>query len=255
MSKFFIESDFKAFDKALAKSENPSVIANRNIVVGRLRDLHIGGLKAYMEGLGLYPHWKEKTNLTNVVYPFFKANGGSVTYIRLGYAKNKAKMDEYAKRVGMAQLTDKSYLKDDMAFHYLAQIQLALDENGWDTSFYLGHHGWIEQNNLVKKISNKDNRLEFESILEVLKSDGYALNIGDDISSSSYKKVSSFVDALIDLTNRGAIYTIYIFKHKTVNSVENDKDLIIDYVEGEFTKLLPLYTFVSWSIDNNYIGI
>lgn len=253
MSKFFIESDFKAFDKALATSEEPSVIANRNIVVGRLRDLHIGGLKAFMANNNLYPHWKEKTNLTNVVFPFFKANGGSVTYIRLGYAKSKDKIDEYAKRVGMAKITDKSYLKDDMAFHYLAQIQLDLDEDGWDTSFYLGHHGWVEQNNLVKKISDKANREEFEAILEELLLDGYDLNIGNDVSSTTYKKVSEFTEALIDATNIGATYTIYVCKNKTEHSAENDKDKIIDYVCGEFNKLMPLYRFVSWDLENNYI--
>lgn len=255
MSKYFIKSDFAAFDKALATSESSSVIANRMIVQERLRDLHLGGLKAFMLSKGLYPHWKEKTNLTNVLYPFFKANGGSVTYIRLGYSKNKIKIDEYAKRIGMAKITDKSYLKDDMAFHYLSQLQLALNEDGWDVSFYLGHHGWIEQNNLVKKISDKSNREEFEALLEELVLDGYDLNIGDDISSTTYKKASEFTKALIDATNIGATYTIYICKNKTEHSVENNRDTIMGYVCGEFTKLFPLYRFVSWDVDNNYIGI
>lgn len=75
MSKFFIKSDFEAFDRALATSESSSVIANRLIVQGRLRDLHEGGLKAFMSKYNLYSHWDEKGHLTNVLYPFFKANG------------------------------------------------------------------------------------------------------------------------------------------------------------------------------------
>lgn len=255
MSKYFIKSDFAAFNEALATSEDSGVIANRMIVQERLRDLHLGGLKEFMLKRGLYPHWKEKTNLTNVLYPFFKANGGSVTYIRLGYAKSKSEIDAYAKRISLAKLSNSGYLTDDMAFHYLSQIQISLDAYSWDTAFYLGHHGWLEQNNLVRKISNINNRKEFERILDELLLDGYSLNIGDGFQTTTYKKSSAFSKALIDATNNSLAYTIYISKNKDEYSIENAKDTILDYVCGEFGKLLPLYRYVAWDIDNNYIGI
>ena len=85
MSVFFTESDFKAFEVRKAMLEDTKTIADRKIVVEKMRDLHKCGIGNFMKSKGLNPHWREKTNLTNVIWPLKQANGGSVTYLRLGY--------------------------------------------------------------------------------------------------------------------------------------------------------------------------
>jgi len=71
-SKFFIDSDFAAFDAKFATSEDEKIIGNRqNVVDNRLKYLHYDegsgqGLLDFLKKHNLHPHW-QKPHLTNVI--------------------------------------------------------------------------------------------------------------------------------------------------------------------------------------------
>ena len=255
MGKYFIDSDFRAFEWEKARLEDKPIIADRRIVVDRMRSLHEEGLSRFMKSKGLYPHWKEKTNLTNVIYPFMKANGGSVTYIRMGYGKNKAKIDILSKYLQVFKLNSRGYLTDDMAFHYITQLQLALNEEGWNIALYLGKDGWFEQKNLVKKLSTNGNKSKFINLLEELFNYGYTLYLNSENGRYYYEDMEDYVNDIIDYSNEGVSYTIRIANEREIDDKMNDRDLILDFVKDEFSKLIDIYNFISWDTDNNYIGI
>ena len=255
MSKFFIESDFKAFEMKKALSEDPRIIADRKLVVEKMRDLHKSGLGNFMKSKGLSSHWREKTNLTNVIWPLKQANGGSVTYLRLGYGKSKDKIDILGRYLRLYSFNDRGYLKDDMAFHYITQIQLALDESEWNTSLYLGKHGWLEQNNLVNKIKIQNNKSKFIELLDDIVKNGYILRLYLENETKAYKDSKSFINDMIKYTNEGTTYTIHIINSRSKSDEMNDIKKIIPFIECEFDKLIGLYKFISWDENNNYINI
>lgn len=255
MGKYFIDSDFIAFEWEKARLEDKSIIADRRIVVDRMRGLHEEGLKRFMKSKGLNPHWKEKTNLTNVIYPFMKANGGSVTYLRMGYGKDKAKIDILSKYLQMFKFNNRGHLVDDMAFHYITQLQLALDEKGWNVALYLGKHGWLEQKNLVKKLNVGNNKSIFSNLLEELFNYGYTLYLYSEKGDYYYEDIEDYINDIIDYSNDGVSYTIHIANEREINDDMNDRTLILDFVKGEFSKLIDIYNFISWDTGNNYIGI
>lgn len=255
MSKYFIDSDFDAFALKKAMSDDQAIIADRKIVVERMRVLHEGGLKKFMNTNGLHPHWKEKLNLTNVIYPYIKANGGQVTYIRMGYGKHKSKIKELSERLQIFKLNEKGVLMGDMAFHYVTQIQIALDEDGWNIALYLDKHGWLEQNNLAKKLSIHKNRIDFKNLLEELYNEGYNLYLYSGQSNCCYRNIEHYIDDIIKYVNQGFSFSIHIVNEKEKDDEMNDRDKILDYTKDEFSKLIKLYNFISWDTNNNYIGI
>ncbi len=255
MGKYFIDSDFDAFALEKATLEDQAIIADRRIVVERMRVLHEEGLKKFMNSKGLHPHWNEKLNLTNVIYPYMKANAGKVTYLRMGYGKQKSKIDKLSKHLQMYKFNSRGTLVDDMAFHYITQIQIALDENGWNIALYLGKHAWLEQKNLVKKLSMGDNRISFEKLLEELNEEGYTLYLYSEQGDYYYEDIEEYVDDIIEYSNEGVSFTIHIANEREVNDEMNDRDKILDFIKDEFAKLVGIYNFISWDTDNNYIGI
>lgn len=255
MGKYFIESDFNAFAIEKATLEDQAIIADRRIVVERMRVLHEEGLKKFMNAKGLHPHWNEKLNLTNVIYPYIKANAGRVTYLRMGYGKPKSKIDKLSKHLQMYKFNSRGTLVDDMAFHYITQIQIALDEDGWNTALYLGKHAWLEQKNLVNKLSMGDNRMKFEKLLEELYDEGYTLYLNLEQWNYYYEDIENYVDDIIKYSNEGVSFTVHIANEREVDDEMNDRDRILNFIKVEFTKLVGIYNFISWDTDNNYIGI
>lgn len=255
MGKYFINSDFDAFAIEKATLEDQAIIADRKIVVERMGVLHEEGLKKFMNSKGLYPHWNEKLNLTNVIYPYMKANAGRVTYLRMGYGKHKSKIDKLSKHFQMYKFNNRGSLVDDMAFHYITQIQIALDEEGWNTALYLGKHAWLEQKNLVNKLSIGDNRLKFIMLLEQLYDEGYTLHLYSEQGDYYYEDIDDYIDDIVNYSNGGISFTMHIANEKEIDDDMNDRSLILDYVKNEFNKLVGVYNFISWDTDNNYIGI
>ncbi|MBP3928543.1 MAG: hypothetical protein J6D47_03105 [Peptostreptococcaceae bacterium] len=253
MSVFFTESDFKAFEVRKAMLEDTKTIADRKIVVEKMRDLHKCGIGNFMKSKGLNPHWREKTNLTNVIWPLKQANGGSVTYLRLGYGKSKEQIDNLSKYLKLYSFNDRGYLKDDMAFHYITQIQIALDESEWNTSLYLGKHGWLEQNNIVNKIKAENNKNKFIELLDDIIDNGYILRLYLEEETIEYKNSKAFINDMTRYTNDGITYTIHIINSREKLDDNNEIKKIIPFIKSEFGKLLDLYYFMSWSENNNYI--
>ena len=255
MGKYFINSDFDAFALEQAILDDQAIIADRRIVVERMRVLHEEGLKKFMNSKGLHPHWNEKLNLTNVIYPYMKANGGSVTYLRMGYGKHKTKIDKLSKHLQMYKFNSRGSLVDDMAFHYITQIQRALNEKKWNTALYLGKHAWLEQKNLVNKLAIGDNRLKFMTLLEQLYDEGYTLYLYSEQGDYYYEDIDDYTDDIINYSNDGISFTIHIANEKEIDDEMNDRDLILGYIKNEFSKLIEIYNFISWDNGNNYIGI
>lgn len=258
MGKFFVDSDFDAFDWNKRTSEDQGVIADRKVVVERLRGLHKDGLKKFMNSNGLNSHWDEKNHLTNVIYPFYKANGGSVSYVRLGYGKSKPQFKELAKYLQMLSFTDKGGLKDDIAFHYVTQVQMALYEEGWNVAIYLGKHAWFEQKNLANKLKIHGFRNEFINILDTLLEENYQLCIYNDKYENDfepYETSEMFIEDIIRFADDGDTFVIHIVNRREIDDEMNDRDLILDFVKGEFSKLLDAYNFISWSKSNHFMAV
>lgn len=255
MGKYFLESDFKAFDSSLARRIDDKVIANRILVVNKLRNLHEQGLKNMMGKNDLYPHW-QKTHLTSVVWPLKQANGEYVDYVRMGYGKPKDKIKELAKILQMYIINDKGFMKDDMAFHYVTQLQLAVNEDGWNIALYLGNHGWLEQKNLVKKLENNiSQREEFDKMLKNVMDNGYVLYLYSDVGNYYYENSEEYINDIIEYSNKRISFTIHIANEKDEESSENSTDKVLNFIVNEFCELIPIYKFIAWDpIDNNYIN-
>lgn len=64
-----------------------------------------------------------------------------------------------------------------------------------------------------------------------------------------------FINMLEKLKIAKKAFSISIEKFHEKDAIENNKDML-KYLKGEFTKLLPLYNFISWHPQhNNYLGI
>lgn len=255
MGKYFLESDFKAFDSSLARRTDDKVIGNRIYVVNKLRDLDEQGLKTYMLKNDLHSHW-QKAHLTSVVWPLKQANGEYVDYVRMGYGKSKEHIKQLGKILQMYSINDKGFMKDDMAFHYVTQLQLSINENGWNIALYLGHYGWLEQKNLVSKLSeNSSKREEFKNLLDYLIDNKYVLYLYSDIGDYYYEDTEEYINDIIDYFHKGTSFTIHIANEQDKESNENETNRILTFLIAEFDKLMPLYKFISWDpIENNYIN-
>ena len=140
-----------------------------------------------------------------------------------------------------------------MAFHYITQIQIALDESEWNTSLYLGKHGWLEQNNIVNKIKTENNKNKFIELLDDIIDNGYILRLYLEEETIEYKNSKAFINDMTRYTNDGITYTIHIINSREKLDDNNEIKKIIPFIKSEFGKLLDLYYFMSWSENNNYI--
>lgn len=253
MNKFFTVNDFKAFDEELAKSTDEKVIANRMETVNKLKSLHEFELRGIVKKMGLSPHWK-KEHLTNVVWPLKQANGEYVDYVRMGYGKPKSKIQKLAKLVGL-QIVDTNYIKDDMAFHHVTQLQISLNQDNWCIALYLDKKGWVEEKNLTNKVKSFPHYYkEFYYLLNDIMQDGYILYLYSEKGNYYYEDIDEYIADIIEYSNSGVSYTIHICKELEPDDCNNDTDLIANYVQDEFNKLGSIYKFISWDEDNNYIG-
>lgn len=254
MARYFSDSDFMAFREDLAYSNSEKVIAARMTVVEKLRDLHEQELKEFMNSKGLHEHW-QKAHLTSVVWPLKQANNEYVNYVRMGYGKPKNKIDELANMSGLKTMTTKGYLKDDMAFHYITQLQVALNEVSWEVSLYLDDLGWFEQHNLVNKIeSNKSLKGEMISLLESLQDEEYILYLAFEAGYVEYDDAEEYIDDIIEKSNSKISFGIHICKSMEKDSDYNDYKKILPFLTEEYLKLMPLYKFMSWDrIQNSYL--
>lgn len=259
MSRFFLDSDFDAFDSNFAMSEDSKVYENRKYVQKeRFETLNAcdgGGLKQFFVERQLFPHWK-KEHLTNVLHPYHIANGGWVDYIRMGYGKKDNLVKELAKRSGIYTAIVDSYAIDQMAFHCVTQLQVGLNYDGWWLNLYIDKGGWLEQNNLTKKIqSSKELYLEFEHLLEDVSQYGYDVVIysHEEKEPIYFDYGKDFIQYLFD--NISMQKNISIEKVHVRDDQNNNKQ-IATYLKTEFQKLIPLYNFISWHPStNNYLGI
>lgn len=99
----------------------------------------------------------------------------------------------------------------------------------------------------------------FISLLNDIVKENYELNIYMHSGlCTDYNSTDpcSFIDKLNSLKNKNASYSISIEKVHAKDAAENSKATILNYLKDEFTKLLPLYNFISWHPkSNNYLGI
>lgn len=254
MGKYFLESDFKAFDSSLARKTDDKVIANRLYVVNKLRALDEQGLKSYMLKNDLHSH-KQKAHLTSVVWPLRQANGEYVDYVRMGYGKSKEHVIELAKILQMYSINNKGFMKYDMAFHYVTQLQLSINEKGWNIALYLGYYGWLQQKKLVNKLfENSSRREEFKNLLDYIIDNNYVLYLCSDVGDNYYEDTDEYINDIIDYFHKGISFTIYIANEQDKESKENETNRILNFLIDEFDKLMPLYKFISWDpTQNNYI--
>ncbi len=265
---FLLDSDFNAFNINYATSTDPNIIKNREYVINRFKYLYdnqgnIEGLGKFFASKELFPHpeyERKHTNLTNIIWPFFAANGNHVDYLRMGFGKPGNLVKELAKRSkAFTQITNYGEY-DSMAFYCVTQLQIGLNENFWWINIYIDKQGWLETNNLLAKLNYSNNlKQEFIDLLTSIVNEHYQLNIY--INSSLCKSYNNtdpfeFINKLNLLKSKNASFSISIEKIHTKNSVENSKSTILNYLKDEFEKLLPLYNFISWHPqNNNYLGI
>jgi hypothetical protein len=259
MPRYFAASDFSAFDRKYEGSNDPKIIASRKAVLDyKIRPLHDGGpkgLKFFFAKKGLYPHWQEQ-HLTNVFWPYPVANGGRVNYMRLGYGKRHDLVRELAKRSGaFTEITDQG-VRDMMAFYAVTQLQLSLYQGAWWVNLYIDRKGWLEQANLVKKVqTNRKDRLKLINLLDGVVAQGYdlVLWVYPDERLETYDCAEEYLSAIIQHQSERTMFTVSVEKsHKRFCRENNER--ILDYLKGEFEKLIPLYEMMSWHpVKNNYI--
>lgn len=261
---FFIDSDFNAFDEKFATSEDNKIIGARQIVVdNRMKLLHYDegsgkGLIDFFRKNGLYPHW-QKQHLTNVFWPFPPANAGWVDHLRMGYGKEKELVKELAHRSGIFTEVTDTGTREAIAFFCVTQLQVGLNYNGWWINLYIDKKGWLEQYNLLQKInSSKQNKAEFLKLLEGINKEGYEFII----YPHPYEELDfdrndpeEFISEMQNFKNNKKACSISIEKYHDRNAAENSHDML-NYLKGEFSKLMPLYNFISWHPKkNNHIGL
>lgn len=263
-SQFFIDSDFEAFHEKFATSEEEKIIGNRQYVIdNRFKYLHYDegsgqGLLDFFKQHNLHPHW-QKTHLTNVIWPFPIANGGYVDYVRMGYGKDSLLVKELARRTGVfTEITDQG-VRDAIAFFCVTQLQVGLNQYGWWINLYIDKKGWIEEYNLLEKIrSSAKLRKKFLDLLIDINKQGYKFYITvhpDEDINYDENNPEDFIKMLEKLKVAKKSFSISIEKFHEKDVIENNHDML-NYLKGEFTKLLPLYNFISWHPqNNNYLGI
>lgn len=263
-STFFNESDFDAFNEEFATSEDEKIIGKRQYVVdNRLKYLHFDGMSGqglfeFFKKYDLHPHW-QKNHLTNVIWPFPVANGGWVNYVRMGYGKHRTLVKELAKRSGVFTEITETGVREAIAFFCVTQLQIGLNANGWWINLYIDKKGWIEQYNLIQKInSSKKQKETFVQLLKNINIYGYKFYIVTYPYEKLYYNENNpedFIEIFEDLRKRKKTFSISLEKFHEKNSSENNHD-ILKYLKQEFTKLMPLYNFISWHPqNNNYLGI
>ena len=263
-SQFFVNSDFEAFDEKFATSEEEKIIGNRQYVVdNRFKYLHYDegsreGLLDFFRQHNLHPHW-QKTHLTNVIWPFPIANGGYVDYVRMGYGKDSLLVKELARRTGVfTEITDQG-VREAIAFFCVTQLQVGLNQYGWWINLYIDKKGWIEEYNLLEKIrSSVKLRKEFLDLLIDINKEGYkfyiTLHPDEDINYNE-NNPEDFISTLEKLKIAKKSFSISIEKFYEKDAIENNHNML-NYLKGEFAKLVPLYNFMSWHPQhNNYLGI
>ncbi|MEG1416123.1 MAG: hypothetical protein RSA01_10915 [Clostridium sp.] len=256
MSKYFNITDFNGFSEEYATTSDPTIISTRTVTKQKFEQLHLDSLGKFMKSNGLYPH-KLKQHLISSIYPNELANGNCVDHIRMGYGKSPSQFSAYQKFANLYSDSSNGYLKSDLKFSCTSQIQIALNYDHWNTAFYLDDSGWLEQQNLLRKISFKrEYKKELISIIDELASKEYNLYLYCVDGYYEIETGKEFVDTLVELIEDEDIYpTIHIVKYVTINAKCNTYENIDDYVVNEFSNLLDLYNFISWnSIDNNYIN-
>lgn len=263
-TRFFIDSDFNAFDEKFATSENDKIIGARQLVVDdRMKPLHNDkgnekGLEDFFRKNGLYPHW-QKQHLTNVFWPFPPANGGWVDYLRMGYGKEKELVKDLAQRSGIfTEITDTG-TREAIAFFCVTQLQVGLNYDGWWTNLYIDKKGWLEQYNLLMNINySKQNKSQLLKLLEGINKEGYEFAIYpypyEDLDYDR-NDPEAFINEMQNFKNNKKACSISIDKYHDRDAKENNQNML-RYLKCEFSKLIPLYNFISWHPKkNNYIGI
>ena len=146
-------------------------------------------------------------------------------------------------------------MKYDMAFHYVTQLQLSINEKGWNIALYLGYYGWLEQKNLVNKLfENSSRREEFKNLLDYIIDNNYVLYLCSDVGDNYYEDTDEYINDIIDYFHKGISFTIYIANEQDKESKENETNRILNFLIDEFDKLMSLYKFISWDpTQNNYI--
>lgn len=256
-SRFFVSSDFNAFDTSIAESVEDNVIAARQYVVdNRFKVLHFdnhsgNGLKDFFQLHRLYPHWQLQ-HLTNVYWPYPIANGGWVDYLRLGYGKEKALVQDLAKRSGVFKEITNLGERDAVAFYCVTQLQIGLNSEVWWINLYIDKKGWLEQYNLLDKLLNRKFEEEFLKLLDNIANEEYAFYIYpySDGDILEFYDGDKFINEMRNFRTNGQSCSISIEKTHEPNDINNNKDMLA-YLKGEFSKLLPLYNFISWHPKSN----
>ena len=138
-------------------------------------------------------------------------------------------------------------------------MQVGLNYNGWWINLYIDKKGWLEQYNLLQKIdSSKQNKVEFIKLLERINKEGYQFYIyPHPYEELDYDRNDPvfFINEMQNFRKDKRACSISIEKFHSRNAKENNKGMLA-YLKGEFSKLIPLYNFISWHPSkNNYIGI
>jgi len=132
-------------------------------------------------------------------------------------------------------------------------LQIGLNSDYWWINLYIDKKGWIEQYNLIEKIKDLYFESEFYQLLDSIAEEGYEFYIYPYPYEDSliFTDGRDFVKTMREFKNSKKSCSISIEKTHKPNDINNNHS-ILNYLKGEFAKLLPLYNFISWHPKKNH---
>ncbi|WML46809.1 hypothetical protein RCG23_14300 [Neobacillus sp. PS3-34] len=188
------------------------------------------------------------------IWPFPIANGGWVDYLRMGFGKQREFIYELARLSGVFSEVSDHGTRDQIAFHYVTQLQISLSEHGWSVNLYMDK-SWLEQRNLYNKLQDKNSRKEFIHILDSLLQEGFISSIiYHDGSWEDFEDAREFLREFTNLVDQEESFSFLIGKHLERYSPENHAASILSWVKDQMQILLGAYNYTAWHPSaNNYL--
>lgn len=259
--RYFEKADFDAFHEDRATSHEDWVIAQRKDVADKFRRLHVGnrgnvGLGNFAKDYGLFPHWRVE-HLTNIYWPLQIANGEWVDYLRIGYGKQKLFIDEMSKKAGVFAQLNAQGTYHQMAFHYITQLEVFINQRAWGVSVYIGKNAWLEQRNLLVKLQDTHNRQKFCELIELALEQGYTPGIwihSLDNEWMSFDDPEAFLADVMRLIGDKQLVPIEVGMSLGPDHPANETNQILGFVKERVAELIDIYNYASWHPTlNNHI--
>jgi len=170
-------------------------------------------------------------------------NNNSVTEQVLYFIKKDAEKKKIESFLAK-ELTVTDYFKNPFAYHNHSIIGVKVENNGFWIYIHLNKDAVIDYKNLKNK--TEDENL-FKSFCELLiEKDGYLNN--ETISSIDSKILRKNIKTIIN-DSMSFSYGYFYSKDSEIISQES----FIEIIKNDILKLKPVFDFINWSSDNDYI--